>query len=377
VRVHELELGGFRSYLALNVNFPPGPQVVFGANAAGKTNLVEALALLARGQSHRTHNDQELIRWGEPFVRVRAQVAHDADPGARLDELEVVVATPGSGAARKRIRVNGVPRRSEALSATLRVVVFSPEAMMLVAGAPSLRRDELDELAAQRLPTHGRRLSTYARALAQRNSLLRAIREGEARSEELVYWDQVVVEEGGAIVDARMDLLAELAGPLEAAHTEIAPGEPPLSLSYVTNAPARPGEDPAAALRRRLTETAEKELWNGATLVGPHRDDVAFRLGDRDLATFGSRGQQRTAILALKLAELDSLARTDGVPPLLLLDDVFSELDPERRAHLVRRIQALPQAFVTTTALSDLDAGLVAESTAWRVTPGRLVRSVP
>ena len=138
-------------------------------------------------------------------------------------------------------------------------------------------------------------------------------------------------------------------------------------LRYSTNAPAAPGETPRDALARRLVETADKEVWNGSTLVGPHRDDLVFELAGRDLAGFASRGQQRTAILALKLAELDLLTALDGRPPLLLLDDVFSELDPDRRSHLVRRIAALPQAFVTTTTLDDLDPELRAIATTWEV----------
>ena len=169
---------------------------------------------------------------------------------------------------------------------------------------------------------------------------------------------------------ARHALLARLAPPLAAAHAEIAPDEAAageLGLEYLTNAPAGPDETPRDALSRRLRETAEKELWNGTTLIGPHRDDVAFVMGGRDLAAFASRGQQRTAILALKLAELDLVTNNDGRPPLLLLDDVFSELDPARRAHLVRRIAALPQAFVTTTTPADLDAALREIATPWEV----------
>jgi DNA replication and repair protein RecF len=157
---------------------------------------------------------------------------------------------------------------------------------------------------------------------------------------------------------------------LAAAHAEIAPDEAAaggLSLQYVTNAPPAPGESVRDALARRLLETADKEVWNGATVIGPHRDDVAFALAGRDLAGFASRGQQRTAILALKLAELDLLTALDGRPPLLLLDDVFSELDPARRSHLVRRIADLPQAFVTTTTLDDLDPALRAIARTWVV----------
>ena len=274
------------------------------------------------------------------------------------------------------MRVNGVPRRTTALTAALRAVVFAPEDMLLVVGSPSLRRGVLDAIVVQRIPVAAASMATYARALTQRNNLLRSIRENAAGRDELPYWDGVVCAEGGRIVGWRHDTLAALAGPLADAHAEIAPGEGALGLSYQSNAEPAAGESPEAALRRRLAETADKELWNGATLVGPHRDDIGFRLDGRDLAGFASRGQQRTAILALKLAQLDLLTTSDGAPPLLLLDDVFSELDPDRRAHLVRRIGGLPQAFVTTTTLDDLDPALVAASTAWHVEPGRLERVV-
>jgi DNA replication and repair protein RecF len=304
-----------------------------------------------------------MVRWGAPFARVGG---HRADDGGAAD-LEVTLVREGPSGGRKRIRVNGVPRRAAALAGALRVVVFAPEEMLLVVGAPGLRRTALDALAGQRFPAYAADLSTYGRALTQRNHLLRAIREEEAAPDQLPFWDARLVEAGGAILAARHRLLAELAAPLAAAHAEIAPGEAELRLAYVSNAPPAPGETPADALARRLRETAEKELWNGTTLVGPHRDDLAFELGGRDLASFASRGQQRTAILALKLAELDLLAGLDGRPPLLLLDDVFSELDPARRSHLVRRIAGLPQAFVTTTTLDDLDPALRAAGTPWQV----------
>jgi DNA replication and repair protein RecF len=294
---------------------------------------------------------------------------------ASVECVDIALVRPGSATVaaggRKRIRVNGVSRRAPALAGVLRTVLFAPEEMLLVAGPPALRRASIDELAAARVPGYGAALATYGRALAQRNRLLRAIREEGAEREELRYWDRPLVEAGGEIVAARRRLLEELAGPLARAHAEIAPEEAgaALRLRYETNAPALPGETASDALERRLAETADKEVWNGATLVGPHRDDLVFELGGRDLAAFASRGQQRTAILALKLAELDLLTASDGRPPLLLLDDVFSELDPERRAHLVRRIGALPQAFVTTTALADLDPALLAIATTWEVRP--------
>lgn len=278
-----------------------------------------------------------------------------------------MLAREGPAAGRKRLRVNGVARRPAALGAAMRAVLFAPEEMLLVIGSPGPRRDVLDRLASDRHPAHARSLATYERTVRQRNGLLRAIREETASRDELRFWDGAFLDAGAAILDGRADLLAALAEPLADAHREIAPDEGSLTLAYVTNAPAASGESTRDALARRLAETAEKEVWNGATLVGPHRDDLAFLLDGREMQGNASRGQQRSAILALKLAELDLLERLDGRPPLLLLDDVFSELDPARRGHLVRRIAALPQAFVTTTTLADLDPDLRAHGTPWRV----------
>ena len=363
-----LRLTDLRSYASLAVDFGPGPHLVWGPNAAGKTSLLEAMVVLARGSSHRTTADVELIRWGADVTRFEGH--------AGTDHIEVALVRPGSAAAatgaRKRIRVNGVARRAAALAERLRVVLFAPEDMLLVAGSPSLRRATLDQLASTLLPGYAAELATYGRALQQRNGLLRAIREETAAREELRYWDRPFLDAGGAVVAGRHELLERLARPLAAAHREIAPEEGEagaLELEYVTNAPLGPAEAPRDALERRLAETAEKEIWNGTTLIGPHRDDVAFVMSGRDLSAFASRGQHRTAILALKLAELDLVREHDGRPPLLLLDDVFSELDPARRAHLVRRIADLPQAFVTTTTLDDLDPGLRAIATPWEVRP--------
>jgi len=365
--VRTLTLDGFRSYEHLEIAFGDGPHVVVGRNAAGKTNLVEALVVLSSGRSHRSSADPELVRWGAEFARTSATV----ESAGRTEVLEVVVHAKGAGnGARKRVRVNGVNRRASALRPLLRTVLFAPEDMLLIIGSPSLRRNLLDALVAQREPTAAAVMSTYQRTLTQRNSLLRRIREDEADRAELPYWTQVIIDNGARILDWRHETLAAMAAPLAEAHREIAPEETELRLRYSSNVEPGPGEGNEEALRRRLRETADKEIWNGATLVGPHRDDFAFTSDGRELTEFASRGQQRTAILALKLAELDVLTALDGRSPLLLLDDVFSELDPERRAHLVRRIGDLPQAIVTTTTPDDLDPALVAASTLWRVEPG-------
>jgi DNA replication and repair protein RecF len=369
VRVDRLALVSFRSYPSLEARFGPGAHVVYGANAAGKTNLLEAIALLGVGGSHRAEADAEVISWGAEFTRLEADVEGGPEGAANV---EIVLARSGPAGARKRIRINGVGRRAAQLAQTLPVVLFAPEDMLLIVGSPSLRRHALDTLIVRTVPTAGATMATYGRALSQRNNLLKSIRDGAADPAELRFWSDTVAREGGLIVTWRRQTLAALGAPLAAAHAEIAPGDAGLALSYLTNAEAGPDEDAEAALRRRLAETAEKEMWNGTTLVGPHRDDVGFALGGRDMAGFASRGQQRSAILSFKLAELQLVAETYGRPPLLLLDDVFSELDPDRRAHLVRRIGELPQAFITTTALEDLDPALVRTATTWHVRRGQL-----
>jgi DNA replication and repair protein RecF len=362
-----ISLAGFRGYASLAATFGPGAHLVWGPNAAGKTSLLEALVVCARGSSHRTATDAELIRWDAPLARIETQ--HE-QPGRDRLQVDVTLVRDGPVGGRKRVRVNGLPRRAAALAGLFRVVVFAPEEMLLVAGPPSLRRGTLDALAIQGSPAHAADMAVYARALAQRNALLRAIREGQARPDQLPPWDVKLVESGATLIETRRRVLDELARPLADAHGEVAADEGTLTLTYESNVVPAEHETAADALARRLAETAEKEAWNGATLVGPHRDDLAFRLDGRDLASFASRGQQRTAILALKIAELDLLTEHDGRPPLLLLDDVFSELDPARRSHLVRRIAGLPQAFVTTTTLDDLDPALRAIGVPWEVVPG-------
>jgi DNA replication and repair protein RecF len=328
-----------------------------------------------------------LIRWSTNFVRLDGVVGRA--PVAGFHGSGETAAGPGSSAAsspalegpgvaleltlqvggRKKIQVNGVPRRPAALGEHLRTVLFAPEDMLLVIGQPTLRRTALDEMTGPHDPSYTSNMATYGRVLQQRNSLLRAIREGEADRDQLRLWNEPFLAAGAAIVASRLRLLELLSEPLAAAHREIAPAEGLLTVSYSSNAAQLPGESPRDALARRLRETAEKEAWNGSTLIGPHRDDLVFSLNGRDIATFSSRGQQRTAILALKLADLDLLTDLDGRPPLLLLDDVFSELDPARRGHLVRRISELPQAFITTTDPADIDADLRRRARPWQVVP--------
>ena len=320
--------------------------------------------LLSRGSSHRTGTDAEMIRWAAPFARVdgRRDGAGGRGRGGR-----------DAGARRPVGRPEADPRQRRA-AARQRAGRRPSDGGLRARGDASRRR------CPRPAPGGPRRAGVPALPGLRRRPLrVRACADpaqppapGDPRGAGVPRPARVLGREAAGVRGGRPGGPPPPAGragrPPRLGPCGDRPGRGPAGAVVRHERPGRAtARRPARALARRLRETAEKELWNGTTLVGPHRDDLAFALDGRELSSFASRGQQRTAILALKLAELDLLAALDGAPPLLLLDDVFSELDPARRAHLVRRIAALPQAFVTTTTLDDLDPGLRAAGTAWRV----------
>ena len=352
MRVRSLTLVGFRSYQRSRSTSPPGPQVVVGANAAGKTNLSRRSSCCRAGRSHRTSADAELIALGRRLRAARGRrragrPGHDRASRSSLGARRAAPA-PASGSASTACRAG-----QRALAAALPRRCSSRPRTCCSSSARRRWPARVARRARRAARARRGRDDGDLRAGARRSATTccgGSARARPSRDELRVLGRRRRRREGGRIVDWRRETPARLwPGRSPRPTPRSRPRRRALSLRYVTNAPPGRGETPTDALRRRLAETAEKEVWNGATLVGPHRDDVAFELDGRDLTGFASRGQQRTAILALKLAELDLLAELDGRPPLLLLDDVFSELDPDRRAHLVRRIGELPQAFVTTT----------------------------
>jgi len=367
--LRSIRLADLRGYAALEVEFGPGPHLVWGPNAAGKTSLLEAIVLAAWGHSHRTATDAELVRWGADLARVEATVDSQL--------LEVVLVRPGSAAAadggRKRIRVNGVPRRPAALGEHLRIVVFAPEDMLLVVGSPALRRSVLDRLASHLYPAYASDLATYSRALQQRQWAPACDSGGTGDPGRAPVLGSAVPRRrrgrrGGAASAARRAGWAAGGRTCRDRARGGRPGPPHAAVP-----------DERAAGRGRVRPATR---WLAGSSRRPTRKPGTGRRSSGRTATTlpsCSRGgtspsspraaSSETAILALKMAELDLLTALGGRPPLLLLDDVFSELDPARRAHLVRRIAELPQAFVTTTTLDDLDPALRAIATSWEVRP--------
>ncbi len=260
--------------------------------------------------------------------------------------------------------------------------------MLLLIGAPSERRRFLDSILAQRDRAAARDLAELARVLAQRNALLRAIRAEEAPLEALAFWDEQLAQAGARVMRARLEALAGLVeriGPLHDAVASLDQHRSAVRLAYVDGLkeawPDRadssqriPADDElAAAYRRRITDVRQKEAWNGVSLVGPQRDDLRAELGDRDVAAHASRGQQRTIILAMKLAETDLLG-VDGPRPIVLLDDVFSELDPDRASRLSELLTRRGQVIVTTADPGTLEGARSREAAVWRIEDGRMVR---
>ena len=304
-------------------------------------------------------------------------------------ELVLPGAEPTPG-IRKRLMVNGVPRRSATLSEVARVVLFRPEEMLLLVGSPSDRRRFLDGIVAQRDRRAARDLAEVARVVTQRNALLRAVRAEEASLDSLGFWDEQLAQLGARVMRARLEVLTELVeriGPLHGAVASADEKGASVGLVYLDGLkeawPERADpvvrlptdEELAAAYRRRIVDVRRREAWNGVSLVGPQRDDLRAELAGRDVATHASRGQQRTIILAMKLAETDLLG-ADGPRPIVLLDDVFSELDPDRATRLSELLADRGQVIVTTADAGTLEGARRRNAAVWRIADGR-VRQEP
>jgi DNA replication and repair protein RecF len=382
-----LRLDHFRSYPTAELEPDPGLTLIAGPNGAGKTNLLESIWVTVSGRSHRTGSDADLVTHGAPLGRVTLDVAGEGGGSERI-ELVLPGEEPPAG-IRRRLTVNGVARRQASVADTLRAVLFRPEEMLLLVGAPSERRRFLDAIAAQQSKAAARDLADLGRVLAQRNALLRAIRAEETGPEGLGVWDEQLAVIGGRVTAARLRLVDELAARIGSLHDAVAPPderEDRVGLVYLDvlkdawperEAPAGDAArvDPdrlASAIRRRLEDVRQKEIWNGMSLVGPQRDDVGITLGDLPVAAHASRGQQRTIIVALKLAETDLLAEGGGPAPVVLLDDVFSELDPERSERGLDLLRQRGQVLVTITDAGLLPARHRHRVPVWTVGDGRL-----
>jgi DNA replication and repair protein RecF len=337
VVVERLELRDFRNYEAGDVELPAGLAVVAGPNGAGKTNLLEAVYFGCTGRSPRTSNERELLRRRATVARVVVETRDD-EAAHRLE----VGFEPGEA---KRLRVDGSPVDSLAVSdARPLVSVFLPERLELVKGAPATRRAHLDQLVAALWPARAETHTAYSRALAQRNALLGRIRAGASGPAALDAWDAELAGEGVKLMADRAEAVGGLSDPFARLAAELGlPDE-----AEVRYRPRSRAAD-AAGLIGELRERRDADLERGFTAHGPHRDELSLLLDGASLRAYGSQGQQRIALLALLFAERELLAERRGRPPLMLLDDVMSELDHERRELLAGLLRSGGQAVVTAT----------------------------
>ena len=364
----------FRNYEKLKLALEPGVALVEGGNGHGKSNLLEAVYLLAIAKSPRASSDRELVRRQALGDQVQAQVAATAvRDGSRVKVQIDLVGTPstsdGSPEAsdssgtldkplpgrldvQKQLRVNGLQRRSFEAVGEINAVLFTAQDIDLVLGSPFVRRRYMDILISQLDRAYLRALQRYQRVLSQRNPLLRSVSSGHARPDELDYWDNELVDAGGVLLSRRaatLELLSRTAAPI---YRTLGGDDGDLGIVYRPSVQVEPGmteSDAGPLLRESLESNRDRELAQGFTLFGPHRDDLQMSLADMDVASYASRGQCRTVVLAMKLAEAAYLKDRRGDEPVVLLDDVLSELDSRRRAEVLDMTSQYEQVFITAT----------------------------
>ncbi len=355
--LRRLQLRNHRNYAHLDISMEPGVNVFIGANGQGKTNLLEAVAILALSASPRTRRDVELVGPVAPASRIEA----DVESAGRRMELTIAISVEGER-ARRTIEVDGARRRAVDLPGHFRVALFWPDDLGLIKAGPEQRRRFLNQLLVQVEPGYARALSGLRRILEQRNSLLKRIAAGEEAVDSLDVWNVELARVGSEVATARAAAVRELAPSATRCHAEIGAGER-LEIEYLG-----PPDDLAAAVHNSVAD----DLRRGSTSVGPHRDDVRVLLDGHDARGYASQGQQRTAVVSLKLAEAELVARRTGERPVLLLDDVLSELDLERRAALLRQVRNGGQVVITSVDVGPFPPDLIAGARVWCVEAGQV-----
>lgn len=344
MHVKELKLSGFRNYQNETFTFCPGTNIIYGENAQGKTNALEAIYLFSIGKSFRTQQERELIHFDEQIAKV--EIVYD--DSKRENKIEFAVRRD----KKKQIKINGVPiQKMGELIGCFAVVLFSPDELNLTKGSPNARRRFLDIAASQMYPKYYHILKRYHKVLYQRNNLIKKLRyeRHENLKDTLAVWDEKLIDYGMMVISYRKQLVESLMLHAKKIHREIS-GED-LFLDYKTAFSTK--EEFAEKLRCAF----EREVEIGFTLYGPHKDDLEIEVAGKDIKTYGSQGQHRSAVLALKFAQADYIYELTGEYPVLLLDDIMSELDSYRRAYLAEKIKD-KQVIITCTDADNLSKSL-------------------
>ena len=344
--VKSLTVANFRNYKKEHIEFSEGTNVIYGNNAQGKTNLLEAVHLFASGKSHRTKSDSELIKFGEEFMKIGIEFA-DKDRDYRA------VMQIGSD-LKKSVKINNVPvTKLSMLMRYLNVVMFSPWDLEIIKGAPQMRRRFLDEAISQLYPVYLKSLIDYHKNMAQKNSLLKKLKfSGKTDDAMLSVWNSQIAECGSIIMEYRREFLEKLNRYAGEIHREIS-GEK-LRLVYTPSIDCE--QISTEIFLEKLESVKAREIENGSSLYGIQRDDIRFYINDNEVRTYASQGQQRTCVLSLKMAQMEHIREVREEYPVLLLDDIMSELDTTRRAYLANKIRG-KQVIITCTDSDMVDTG--------------------
>lgn len=402
MKIDHLSLTNFRNYARLEFSPPADrPVVLVGDNAQGKTSALEAIYYLATSSSPYTTSDRQLIHWRTekdpiPFARLSAEIGGANGASHKLDVTLMLDLTSGAARFKKSIKLNNVDKRVMDVVGMLNVVLFLPRDLSLVEGSPSDRRRFMDGTLRQVDVEYLLALSEYDKILPQRNALLKRIAEKRASPVELEFWDEQLAAAGAVIIAGRQRFLRELEGKARATHLALTGGRESLSLTYLPSIlPASEGgggqlsfevigldlnrqlsaEEIKPQFQERLLEQRREAVGRGITIAGPHRDELRLLINQRDCGLYGSRGQARTAVMALKFAELEWMRDQLGDYPLFLLDEVVAELDSSRRNYLLSRLGGGAQTLLTTTELEIFSPAFLQQAAVYEVKSGQITEA--
>ncbi|MGN5882020.1 DNA replication/repair protein RecF [Staphylococcus simulans] len=370
MKLNALQLENYRNYEAVALDCHPDVNILIGENAQGKTNLLESIYTLALAKSHRTANDKELIRFGAEYAKIEGELSY------RHGKMPLTMFITKKG---KKVKVNHLEQhRLTQYIGHLNVVLFAPEDLNIVKGSPQVRRRFIDMELGQMSAVYLNDLSQYQRILKQKNNYLKQLQTKQKTDRTMIeVLNQQFAQYALKVTLKRAHFIAELETLAQPIHASITDDKEALEVNYRPSLKLSDTEDEVALFEevlQLLADNMDREIERGVALYGPHRDDLGFNVNGMDAQTYGSQGQQRTSALSIKLAEIELINKEVGEYPILLLDDVLSELDDSRQTHLLSTIQDKVQTFVTTTSVEGIDHEIMKHAKLYRINQGEIIK---
>jgi len=373
----KIKLKSYRNFSNLSIKFDPSLNIFIGNNAQGKTNLLEGINFIVKGSSYRTKEDKEVINWNSKSAYLFGEINKDDENIQVSLALKKISENFYKNKLIKTIKINQNIQKKTALNKEFKGVVFSPEHLQIIKGAPSLRRKFLDEQISQIYPLYHRYISEYYRILGHRNNILKKEINQKKKREQLLIWDPRLIERGSFLILTRIKFIKKITILAHKFHQQITKEKENIELTYKSNILKDQKESISSinkAFKDKLEGYREKEIEQRATLLGPHRDDFSVYINGFNIASYGSQGQQRTAVLSLKLSELELIKEREGVYPIFFLDDVMSELDEDRRRFLLELIiDKKVQAFITSINLDYFNSNIKEKSKIFKIKEGKII----